>query len=78
MVWYNATCKKKQSRGTDMRNDSIIAFRTREQLRLEFTHFLVTLAHHSNTMKKCDILLTVFGRIPIAKKNNQKEMSRHE
>ena len=23
--------------------------------------------------KKCDILLTVFGRIPIAQKNNQKE-----
>jgi hypothetical protein len=26
-----------------------------------------------NDKKKCDILLTVFGRIPIAQKNNQKE-----
>ena len=43
---------------------------------LEFTYFLNSGdALPKTTKKKCDILLTVFGRIPIAQKknNNQKE-----
>ena len=41
---------------------------------LEFTHFSNSGdALPKTTKKKCDILLTVFGRIPIAQKNNQKE-----
>ena len=44
------------------------------ELFLEFTHFSNSDdALPKTTKKKCDILLTVFGRIPIAQKNNQKE-----
>ena len=42
---------------------------------LEFTHFFRLLAFHSKTTKKSDILLTVFGRIPIAQKTTKRNVA---